>query len=103
MPKNVIKGHELEFERTKLDEERTRLANERTSLAYLRTAVSFIGGGLIIIKFYPQKELFYFSIFLIMIGTIFLLVGFSLFPIRSRRIQAIRSKLNLAHYLMKKL
>ncbi|GEM_PF-2753260 len=102
MPKNILKGHELEFERTRLDEERTRLANERTSLAYLRTALSFIGGGLIIFKFYTQKELVYFSVFLIIIGAIFMLVGFFLFPIRSRRIREIRSKLNVAHYFLKK-
>jgi putative membrane protein len=35
--------------------ERTHLANERTFLAYVRTALSMLGGGAVVLHFFPMS------------------------------------------------
>ena len=39
--------------RDNLAMERTHLANERTLLAYVRTALSMLGGGAVVLHFFP--------------------------------------------------
>ncbi len=56
--------------------ERTRLANERTLLAYVRTALSMLGGGAVVLHFFPVDPMaITIGWFLVGAGALVLLVG----------------------------
>ena len=97
------KRTKLADERTRLDEQRTKLANERTSLAYVRTALSFIGAGILMIKFFADTLSRYISFAFIGFGVFLMIIGVSVFPLRNKKIMAIRSRLNFYHIFSKAL
>ena len=66
--------------------ERTHLANERTLLAYVRTALSMLGGGAVVLHFFPLNATAN-AIGWVLVGTgaLVLVLGiFRFFRVRSR-------------------
>jgi putative membrane protein len=56
--------------------ERTHLANERTFLAYVRTALSMLGGGAVVLHFFPDdRSAVAIGWFLVGTGAVVLLLG----------------------------
>lgn len=66
--------------------ERTHLANERTFLAYVRTALSMLGGGAVVLHFFPDNPgARAVGWFLVGTGALVLVLGIvRFFRIRSR-------------------
>ncbi len=56
--------------------QRNKLANERTILAYVRTALSFIGFGVLILKLFPERNYYIIAMVSILLGLLFLIIGF---------------------------
>jgi putative membrane protein len=62
--------------RDNLAMERTHLANERTLLAYVRTALSMLGGGAVVLHFFPVDPVaIAIGWFLVGAGAVVLLLG----------------------------
>ncbi|SEK17706.1 putative membrane protein [Carnobacterium iners] len=75
--KDEASKNDLAKKRTELAVQRTILANERTFSAWIRTGLSSVLGGLAVVKFMGDNEIY--RGYILLIGILFVLIGIAIY------------------------